>query len=83
MSSQPTTPYVSKNVVQFKQVQKPDKIGDLNAFSLTDPKYGTIICFTADKAKKLRLLIDKQDEAIDAANVTIDNANSYIKQLSK
>jgi hypothetical protein len=79
----PPTTRIPKNVVQFEKVKKPDKLGDLNAFSLTDPKYGTIVCFTADKAKKLRLQIDKYDEAIDAANVTIDNANTYIIQLSK
>jgi hypothetical protein len=79
----PAETHVSKNVVQFSKAKKPEKIGDLNSFSLVDPKYGTIVCFTADKAKKLRLYIDKQDEAIDEANVTIDNANSYIKQLNK
>jgi len=58
-------------------------MGDLNSFSLVDPKYGTIVCFQADKAKKLRLYIDQYDEALDKANATIDNANTYIKQLNK
>jgi len=83
-ASVPTKPtYVSKNVVQFEHVLKPEKIGDLNAFSLVDPKYGTIVCFTAEKAKKLRLYIDQQDQAIDRANVIINNANAYIKSLNK
>ena len=72
-----------KNVVQFTKVKKPEKMGDLNAFSMVDPKYGTIICFTADKAKMLRLQIAKYEEALDTANVTIDNANAYIIQLSQ
>ena len=79
----PSTTHVSKNVVQFEKVKKPEKMGDLNSFSLVDPKYGVIVCFTAEKAKKLLLQIDKYDEAIDTANMTIDNANSYINQLSK
>lgn len=78
-----TTTYIKKNVVQFEKVKKPEKIGDLNAFSFVDPKYGEVVCFYPDKAKKLRLYIDKYDEALDAANVTIDNANNYILQLNK
>ena len=79
----PTTTHVEKNVVQFEKVKKPEKIGDLNSFSFVDPQYGEIVCFYPDKAKKLRLYIAKYDEALDIANMTIDNANKYIKQLNK
>jgi hypothetical protein len=79
----PAAVFQDHNVVQFSKIQKPAKMGDLNSFSLVDPKYGTIVCFQADKAKKLRLYIDQYDEALDKANATIDNANTYIKQLNK
>lgn len=75
--------YVAKNVIQFAKAKKPAKPGDLNSFALTDPKYGSIVCFPPDKAKLLRLYIDQLEQSIDEANVTIDNANDYINKLNK
>ena len=81
MATLPTP--ATTNVVQFAKVEKPAKIGNLGSFPFIGTRMGPAICFPEAKAKLLLLYIDKQDEAIDAANVTIDNANVYIKQLSK
>lgn len=77
------TAHVSQSVVQFEQAQKPVKPGNLGSFASVDPLVGAVVCFPVEKAKTLRLYIDQLEQALDRANVTIDNANKYIKRFNR